>query len=284
MAATAALLVALVATLSAQGGSPPNRLDRNLGVVIASPRIHNLFWDSGWDGRHRAFPRRDINAFSNSLTTYLSPARQYGVGRPSFGSSNLPAAVCGAARAPAAVSAATLHAWITCMVTDPRTGVPKPRIRIPVSNDLYMVYLPSRTLVVDNISVPRFSVLGRNFGPFTLLARTSCTDYAAYHFFSTSVLQPFAYGVVATRCSTNLRGVTASASHEIVEAATDPFPSVSWIDNSISLAPPGFARLTRGEAADICTGVGAVPTPPVDVGRFRFGPYWSNRAGACVAA
>ena len=72
-------------------------------------------------------------------------------------------------------------------------------------------------------------------------------------------------------------------SHEAIEAATDPNVVMGWIDNSkfdITNLTPLF---TEGEAADICSGVGDVPTDPVRLDNgIMVATYWSNADNACV--
>ena len=76
-----------------------------------------------------------------------------------------------------------------------------------------------------------------------------------------------------------LDSITVAASHELVEAATDPLIGAGWIDDSVPLND--FTRLRAGEVADICTAAGAAPANP----RRRLGVlvtrYWSNSAGSC---
>ena len=72
-------------------------------------------------------------------------------------------------------------------------------------------------------------------------------------------------------------------SHEVIEAATDPNVVMGWIDNSkfdITNLTPLF---TEGEAADICSSVGDVPTDPVRLDNgIMVDTYWSNADNACV--
>jgi hypothetical protein len=289
----AAGAAALPRTPAVAGGSAPNRLDRNLGAVLSSPRVHHLFWDSSWSSRaaHAGFHRGSINFAIGGLqgaggvtgSTFLNGAAQYGVGRASFTGSDGPSALCGAGRSARNISAKTVHDWVTCMVGSVITGVPLPGPRVPVSNDLYIVYLPARTTITDNLTIPAFNVLGHNFGPFTILVRRSCVDYGAYHAFSAVATGLFAYAVVPTRCFAGddaaLDEITVAATHELVEAATDPLILAGWIDNSVTMT--NFARLSSGEAADICSGAGAVPTGPRHVNGVLVARYWSNSAGAC---
>jgi hypothetical protein len=110
-------------------------------------------------------------------------------------------------------------------------------------------------------------------------------DYDGYHFFSLSITGPFAYAIIPAACANrNLNALTVTASHELVEAATDPIVTQGWIDDAFSLSPAAFDRLLKGEAGDICDPNGIKPsqsmtlTPaPVQVSR-----YWSNADGKCV--
>jgi hypothetical protein len=282
-----ALLVALLLPAAASAGTAPNRLDANTGAVVSAPRIHNLYWDDNWDAHHPSLTRASINTATGRLgsTSFMNAAAQYGVGNSSFSSSHQSSFLCGAARAPNTISTADLIGWITCMVNVPGTGVPFPGIRAPISNDLYMVYLPRNTKVVDDLTLPAFNVLGRNFGPFKLLVKESCVDYGAYHAFSAAVTGLFAWAVMPTRCDpSSIDALSTAMSHEAIEATTDPFPGASRIDNSISISSPGFARLLKGEASDICSSAGAAPAAGVRLNGTLFAPYWSNSAGACRPA
>lgn len=289
---TALALLALIGLIHPAGvraGAPPHRLDRNLGWVLSNPSVYNLFWDNHWNADNPPFTIQNINNATSSLlgSGYLSGAGQYGVGNGSFaGWHDTGGSVgwfCGPRRAPNTVHFATILAWLTCKVATPFSGVPYPSFRLPVSNTLYVVYLPSNTTIDDNLSIPAINVLGQHIGPITIVNKQSCRDYTGYHSFSFGVTSFFAYAIIATRCPATDRGglneVTQLASHEIVEAATNPFNLLSWWDDSISLGD----RFLYGEAADICS-AGAVPTPSVMLASgVSVSPYWSNADNRCVA-
>ena len=285
-----ALALALFSALgpaTALAGPPPNRLDRNTGAVLSAPRIHNLYWHENWNGGTQLASSGSINTATQRLSTtgFMNFAGQYGVAPSTFvGPGHGASFLCGDTTANNSVTTADVVGWLSCMVNVPGTGVPFPGVRLPVSNDLYMVYLPDNTTVVDNVSIPAFNVLGRNFGPFTLFVKRSCDDYGAYHAFVPAVTSVIAFAVMPTRCAANLGQLTVATSHEVIEAATDPFPVASWINNSIPVGSPSFRRLIEGEASDICSPAGAVPAAEVVMGGSRFAPYWSNAAGACRPA
>ena len=131
-------------------------------------------------------------------------------------------------------------------------------------NNLYMVYLD------DGIDV------GNIF-------KRSCGDFAAYHLFVTVGIitpKPAFYGVVPLKCAgSDLNLVTTFASHEIIEAATDP-GGLSWTDKTKSLITGDI--FTEGEAADIGSVVGDQPTPSGNIDGYWVAPYWSNADQTCV--
>jgi hypothetical protein len=278
------LLGALAAAGAARAGAPPNRLDKNLGFVVASPHLHNLFWDSGWNA-HNQFSTASIDTFTSHLATngYMNGLGQYGVGAATFSSATLANSACGASRAPNGLSTATLMAWAACELSNPFSGVPLPAPRLPVSNDLYVLYLPQNATIVDKYTIPQFSVLGHTFGPFTLAEiGTSCLDFGAEHVILPTVLGFVQLAIVPTRCavqSGSFADITTGASHEIAEGAADAVPQGGWIDNSV----PAAQRFMLGEAGDVCAQASGalVPTAPVSLNGFMFSPYWENSPGKC---
>jgi hypothetical protein len=66
-------------------------------------------------------------------------------------------------------------------------------------------------------------------------------------------------------------GTTEAASHEIVEAATDPAPLFGWFDWS-----------TLQEAGDLCEAAPLWFVGMLSNGSYEVSPYWSNADGRCV--
>jgi hypothetical protein len=92
---------------------------------------------------------------------------------------------------------------------------------------------------------------------------------------------PAACAVVSGDPAATLDNFTANWSHELAEASLDPFAPTGWIDNSFA---PDITRWTSlGEAGDICSGLGAVPTAPVRLHNgLLVSTYWSNADDTCV--
>ncbi len=253
----------------AQAGTAPNKLDDNrhqpIGRVLANPEIHNLYWDSNWDANNPGFTRAQIDDFTQKLvdSDYFSRAGQYGVGSASFkGPGHNPVIQCPLIRHTSGVStnSAILHAWVKCMVEAPFTGVP-----LPNSNSLYVVYLP-KGLQIDNL----FNKACTNFGAYHLWAFSPRTDFP--------FVGTFAYAIVPAECAGSFDSLTRLATHEIIEAATDPLVPLGWID--LSQLGLNIDIFTKGEAADICQ------TTSRSAVKLSSGPnvatYWSNADNTCV--
>lgn len=284
LALATALCVAVAAALGAAvatGGTPPKRADRNLGWVLNKPQLHNLLWDSDWDV-HNTVSKAQIHTFSKKLAggTWISHAAGYGIKSLALVETRTPGGAC-AKRPGSTVSTVAVLGWVSCMIL-PGTGVKLPVPRLPVSNDLYVVYLPKGTRIIDNLTLPSVTVLGRTIGGQTIVNRSSCDDYGAYHAFSLYLGGLYPIAIVPADCASSLDDLTRAASHEIIEAATDPIPGAGWIDTSIPNAAPAYRRLSEGEVADICSSAGAVPASSVTRGGFQVAAYWSNADGACI--
>ena len=160
-----------------------------------------------------------------------------------------------------------VQAWLAQELTGPDAGVldggaPWPA---PDGDTIYMVYYP------DGVSIG-------------LGGETSCVQFYGYHgdFLLTGSTY-VTYSVVA-RCApfpmtSAIDSVTAIASHELVEAATDPLA----IDRPAYLQPDddhlAWALPSGGELGDMCATFGNVFYKPSDV-PFLVQRTWSNKSAA----
>jgi hypothetical protein len=285
------------------------------GRVLHNPKIHNLYLDDNWDANNPDAPTKEqLDTFTKELVSsgYFSAAAQYGVGGASFtGSHQSSVLPCGPLE-PIAGHAefVDLLAWVTCEVGFNPLPVPGffPALSgVPRAEDdsLYVVYLPRSVTIVDG----------------------GCDKLSGYHFFGAvpkivdlvvPVSQTFAFAVIPTACAKGTtpdairNAITTSASHEIIEASTDPLVGTGWINDSIiaASATNDFYKtlintfnnvstdLKAGEAADICelggtlTGPPAFqhPTAPIPIpasdpslgASFSVAPYWANQQNACA--
>jgi len=282
-----ALCLTLLVTLGvavASGGTPPKRADKNLGFMLNKPRIHNLLWDDDWTA-HNAIAKGQIHTFSRRLAEsgWISGATGYGVKSLSFSETADGSPICGT-RAATTVTTAQVLLWATCMAGTPGTKVTIPTPRLPISNDIYVVYLPDRTTITDNLTINAFTLFGKTYGPYTIVKSSSCDDYGAYHALSAYIGGLFPIAIIPAACAKgDVDNLTYAASHEIIEAATNPLLLLGWIDNSLSNSSPDYKRFKAGEVADICSSAGAVPTAAGKRGGYSVAPYWSNSSGACVS-
>jgi hypothetical protein len=255
-------------------------LSHNLGRVLEHPAIHNLFLSRSWDSDNPAnLSSSAINNFTQSLVSdgYFDGAGQYGVHSPSFTGSDGQALICPSPTVDGETAFGAIIAWLVCETSaspipfTTLTGIPGAD-----DNSLYVVYLPVGVRVNDIVA-------------------KSCDDFGAYHFnadtpsWDTFFGVPFVhnrdlvFAVVPAECAHgSFDSLTALASHEIIEAATDPDIGKGWIDDSQLIFNGDI--LKKGEASDICElNEGDFGMPPVQMpGGLLVSPYWSNSAGACV--
>jgi uncharacterized repeat protein (TIGR01451 family) len=306
-------LLTMVSATPAPAGTPPNRLDDNRGNpatllavntlvtippltpffipippllpppvgpltprVLGHPKIHNVYWDSDWDNHHSGdFSTSSIDAMSQKLvdSKYFDFAGQYGVGHASFDGSDTSGGFFNPCPSNPGSTTNFLDIlfFIECETSLAPTGVPSPFPPGPFNgDDLYVVYLPVGT-TIDNFGINH-----------------SCDSFGAYHFMGVTLTllggAQFPFAVIPLDCANgDPDQLSELVSHEVIEASTDPNVVMGWIDNSkfdLTNLTPLF---TEGEAADICSGVGDVPTDPVRLDNgITVATYWSNADNACV--
>jgi uncharacterized repeat protein (TIGR01451 family) len=243
--------------------------------VLEHPTIHNVYWDSNWNDHHSGtFSTDSIDAMTQKLvdSNYFDFAGQYGVGHASFDGSDTSGGLLNPCSSDlgSTTNFVDILSFIECETSLAPTGVPSPTAGPFGGNDLYVVYLPKGT-TIDNFGINH-----------------SCDSFGAYHFMGTTLTllggAQVTFAAVPIDCANNDPDqLSVLASHEIIEASTDPNVGMGWIDDSkfdiTNLTP----LLTEGEAADICESIGDVPTDPVRLdGGIMVAPYWSNADNACV--
>jgi hypothetical protein len=264
------------------------------GRVVPHPHIWNVFAADNWDSQHpSALSTAAINDLTRGIVdttpgnNYLGALGQYGVSQARFDGSSQNSGCSGAPSG--TTNFVSILLWVTCEVqTGALTGIP-----YPDNDTLYVIYLPA-SVDVDN-------------GPFG----GTCNGFTAYHFWSMALtvdfhfpsfddpipsfdphFQSYPFAVVPLKCAMGEAGsrgsgalhpewVSEMASHEIVEAVTDPIVPDGWIDRSTF--DFGDKAFHDGEAADICEAGKAVPSKPrrLDNG-ILVAPYWSNQDNACM--
>jgi len=291
------------------------------GRVLKHPKIYNIFVDDDWDAHNPDAPTvGEINAFTQALASshYLDQAGEYDVHHASFTGSSQRSLVC------APLQPEFDHAefvelidWVSCMAgfdPIPAPGVFPPLSGVPSPDDdtVYVVYLPRSMDIVDG----------------------GCDSLSGYHFYSAVPIvttvdivipvafsQTFPFAVIPTKCAAQhipsptrddiTRAIQEAASHEIIEAATDPLVGTGWINDAVidDLHGNFFSEVVQvfsninldlkvGEVADVCefttTPAGPPasqhPTLPLSLlvddssvgGQITVAPYWSNQHNACA--
>lgn len=240
--------------------------------------VFNVYWDTDWDTNNPGFSRADIDAATTALTdsNYFDKAAQYGTPDLSFSGSAQAADFCGGTPG-STTSSVSLILFLLCEEATPFTGVP-----YSFTDRIYNVIVPRGTTIDD-------------FGS------RSCAAYGAYHFVFPSLPaipfgippggRPIIFTVIPAACVSDVSGLMSSISHEDVEAATDPTPTLHWVDFSTvdstslgSLFGSLLNPLKAGEASDICNnGVGFQSVPVTFSGiPMQVASYWSNADNACV--
>ena len=82
----------------------------------------------------------------------------------------------------------------------------------------------------------------------------SCFSFGGYHNGYVSAKHGNVFYAVLPECSSGFSGVTYVASHELIEAVTDPFPT----PGSSPAYPQAWNAVDGNEIADLCNGGNAV--------------------------
>lgn len=224
------------------------------GPILATPEIITITWS----GDPIATQLEAFDAWWVKSATWKTMMAEWGVGAGKY---------VGAVRLPSAAPPVIDESGVAALL---RTGFAAGTIPAPNGSRLYMIYPPAGTVA-------------------TLGGTEGCSGFQAYH---SSVDVPAgdagpatkAYYSMTPRCADTagfsaLDHVTWGASHEVMEAASDPqFDHPAWRIDDQSLAAPEL-----GENADLCAG------HPVMVEGHLITRNWSNvaaKAGArpCVPA
>ncbi|HEX9100831.1 MAG TPA: hypothetical protein VF997_01440, partial [Polyangia bacterium] len=225
------------------------------GALIPNVKIVALYWGTTNNGQykykdqlHQYYDAVANSAYFDWLVEY--DATGYTLGRGGF------AAEYADPSPPAKTTideTADLQPWISALID---AG----KIPAPDANTLYFVHLPGSAQVSSGAG------------------GTTCTDNCAYHFFYQKGAQQVRFAVIPDQnsgtCSTNsacpiqlaaFDRLTIVASHELVEAVTDP-AGTGWIDQSQSC----------GEIGDICVG------QPGKAAGYTVQLEWSNKNAKCI--
>ena len=241
--------------------APPTAVSSG-GPVMAHPRFVPVTFsnDDSADAAASVDFTQKVGA-----TAYWSALSEYGVGAGSA-----TAVVALTETAPATLSDADIQTWLAGKLNANTAAWPTPD-----ANTLYVLYYPVST----TITIPDGA--GGN--------ATSCNQFGAYH--SNITLDAshsnmnVAYAVIP-RCVTfgplsGIDAITGPVSHELVEAATDPFPQTSpayqYVDDG-DLA--WVFVLGGGEIGDLCAQQLTSFTKFAELPDYTVQRFWSNASAA----
>ena len=281
-----------------------------VGSALPSPVYVNLYWDVTWDADNPDMPKDALDDFTVALlnSSYFKGLSEYGVGSPSYGGGFLPHRAC-VQKAPASVEfysvdGPSILRFLQCELDN--ENLPKG------SQVVYNIILPSGSLEHDSTAIT-----DRKFcsGPGSPLAwhfhqtpfSTEADSLISFLLLSFLLDDPAAVilkmgilalldlipgGPIYTISSADTQHcgpLINNLVHEMVEAATDPFPPLKVILSG------------DGEIVDLCEhGPTAAPfVPPVPVlplktsfpssrkfttsATISVPSYWSNTNQTCVA-
>ena len=230
------------------------------GPVLAAPELQPIVFAGD--------PmRQDITTFAGDVghSSYWGAiASEYGVGAVR----TLPVVVVNET-ASSAVSDAQVQSWLASKIA--ATQVPTPD-----GNIVYAIYYPATTVITGSLG-------------------TSCTDFYGYHNQAVSpagAAYPYA---VLPRCHdaihADLDNITNFTAHELLEAATNPYPSTRPAYATVDADHAVWTLVGGGESelADMCQLMpGATYIRPSDL-PYAVPRTWSNAAAAashdpCVPA
>lgn len=214
------------------------------GSTLAAPKIYPVFFAN--DDAATVASLTDFTQKIGATPYWTATTSEYGVGPATGG-----AAIKIATAAPATIDDSAIQQFLaTQFMTNPAFPAPD-------ANTLVILYYPAGTSI-------------------TLQGAKSCQVFGGYHQDTVVKGVSIAYAVVP-RCG-NLDETTGDASHELVEAATDPRPTTNpayaQVDDSDILWE---LFVGGGETGDLCAQFPAVFT------KFSPFPYtvqrtWSNKA------
>lgn len=223
----------------------PAKLTYRGGPLLQNVEVYTIFWGTAWSTTLSTLAKTINNFFTSILpSTLVTQLSEYNVPKYKIG----PGKLIGTTAIPTGLTKslitdtqiqAQLNKWIKSTKGFPQPG----------PNTLYFIYLPT------GVSV-------------SMGGSKSCTSFCGYH---NAIGQNIFYAVMpypgCSGCRSTLSvtdALTATSSHELCEAITDPIPGSGWYDDS------------NGENGDICAWTFK------QLNGFNVQLEWSNAQNKCV--
>jgi hypothetical protein len=221
------------------------RLTYRGGPLLSEVQVFVFFWGDAWQQDPQVALVQQINSFFDYVLTseMMDELAEYSVPGSAISHGTRTGSIELTTAPPSNVSDGDLKQLIQQEISsDP--AVPQPN-----SSSLYFVFLP-----------PGVSV-GMDGG-------ASCVNFCGYHndidgqvFYA---VMPYPDCAGCTSGLSVIDALTATTSHELAEAITDPIPGQGWYDDQ------------NGEIGDICA------WQTKKLGDYTVQLEWSNNAGRCL--
>jgi hypothetical protein len=215
------------------------------GPLLPAVQVFTLFWGDAWQQDPQSGLVQQINQFFDYVLTspLIDQLAEYSVQGTSIGHGSRTGTVVLTGGPPATITDGDIQGLIQQeLSTD--SIVPQ-----PTPSSLYFVFLPPGVTV-------------------TLDGAASCSRFCGYHSDINSqifyAVMPYPDCAGCTGALTVLDALTATSSHELCEAITDPVPGQGWYDDQ------------NGEIGDICA------WQKKTLGQYTVQLEWSNQAGKCI--
>lgn len=233
---------------------PLPQLQDNGGPLLTSPRVVPIFFA----GDPLADDLEDFVASMGCTAYWREAVGEYGIGDALAA----PAAHL-TEEAPAKITDAQIEAWLAKQIT-----AAKSPLEAPTPNSVYVIFYPETTTITEQ-------------------GARSCESFGGYHTEITVSGKHVAYAAIP-RCDgfgglSVFDAVTAATSHEIIEAATDPYNAqtlgYAYVDNDHL----PWVFVLGGESGDLCAQEEDAFYQPDDF-PFTVQRNWSNRAARAGGA
>jgi hypothetical protein len=215
------------------------------GPLLPAVQVFTLFWGDAWQQEPQAGLVQQVNQFFDFVLTspLMDQLAEYSVQGMPIGRGSRTGTIILTGGPPATITDGDIQGLLQQeLSTD--SIVPQ-----PTPSSLYFVFLPPGVTV-------------------SLDGGTSCSRFCGYH---SDINAQIFYAVMpypdCAGCAgalTVLDALTATSSHELCEAVTDPVPGQGWYDDQ------------NGEIGDICA------WQTKKLGTHTVQLEWSNQTGKCI--
>jgi hypothetical protein len=225
--------------------SPAAHMTYRKGPLISAVEVFTIFWGSAWKNAPQSAMVDRLNKFFDAIltSTLIDQLSEYSAGKYKIGHGRRTgSAIITTASPGTSVTDSAIQTFLQRQISN--KSVPK-----VTANTLYFIYVPPGVRVVMGGSA-------------------SCQAFCGYHnaiggktFYA---VMPYPGCSGCTGGVAPLDALTATSSHELCEAMTDPVPGQGWYDDA------------NGEIGDICA------WQTKKLGAYTVQLEWSNKAGQCV--